>query len=97
MTIHITDAQIFRPDPSAPTKRWVLPCIAEATNAVLYDKQPNVSQPFRYANGSGYGDFTVGNRYWLLGVSDNGRQVWFLRLVAVRPGGKDVVLDFDEI
>lgn len=97
MTRHVADPQVYNPDPTAPTKRWVQPSIAEAANAVVYDHTPNVSQPFRLANGSEYGDFSVGNRYWMLGWTDDGKHVWLLRLAAVRPAGKDVVLDFDLI
>jgi hypothetical protein len=91
-TIHVTDAQIYRADPAAPTKRWTGNPVAQAPQVAVHDSQPKVAQPFRFANGSTINDFVVGGAYWLLGVADDGRRVWRLRLLEVRQAGLDVML-----
>ena len=95
MTTHVTDAQIYRADPAAPTKRWTGNPVAESSRVAVHDSQPKVSQPFRFANGSTVADFVVGGAYWLIGEADDGRRVWRLRIREVRPAGLDVMLVCD--
>lgn len=97
MPIHVTDAQIYRADPAAPTKRWTGQPVAESTRVAVHDAQPRVAQPFRFAHGSTLADFAVGGAYWLLGETDDGRRVWRLRLREVRQAGLDVMLEADAL
>lgn len=93
MPTHVINASIYRADPSAPRKRWIGNPIAESVQVALHDDAPQIAQPFRFSNNSTIGDFVVDGKYWLLAETDeHGRTVWYLRIIEVRPAGKDVML-----
>ena len=94
---HITDGQLYRPDPLAPRRKWLLPSLAEADTVVIYDQKPNVSQPFRLVNETKPAYFVPGDTYWLRGVAEDGERAWRVQLVAARPAGRDIVLDLNVI
>lgn len=92
MTTHVTNGTIYKADPAAPTKRWLLTAIAESDQVAVHDAQPKMAQPFRFANGSVLADFVVGAKYWMRGTADDGNRVWRLTLTEVRAAGQDVML-----
>lgn len=94
---HVSSGKLFKPDPSAPKRKWLQPNIAEAEPVVIWDRQPNISQPFRMVNDAQPADFIPGTDYWLTGRAEDGNRVWRLRLIEVRRGGKDIVLDLNDI